>query len=113
VTQSRLSAFESLGQGPAHYHSIRYPDGTWGRTQKDWLTGLGVAGPYVKLGQIPEGGPEFNLKRDLIAGGAALALPLAYDKLAPKKWPKLNLLSSIGVSIVTYFAVATVFGMAT
>jgi hypothetical protein len=32
-------------EGPAHYHRIRFPDGTKGRTEKDFLEGLGESMP--------------------------------------------------------------------
>lgn len=85
--------------GPAHYHRIQMPDGSWWRTEKDYLAGLGQAAA-----------PRFDMKRDLVAGGLAVATPYVYDKFAPKKWPKLTLLSSVGVAVATYFVAVWVYG---
>lgn len=74
----------------------------------------GVSGPYatpyISVGALGQTGPAFDMKRDLIAGGVALAVPFGYDKLAPKKWPKLNLWKSVGASIATYFVVVWAYG---
>ena len=68
--------------GPPHYHRIQYPDGQWGRTQKDYLTGLGSARLWIGL--TPYAGP------------------LGYHLWAPKKWKRLNPIMNIAAVIAIY-----------
>ncbi len=95
--------------GPPHYHRIQYPDGQWGRTQKDYLTGLGSARVWY-LGQSANGytGPGFSMKSDITAGVAAFVLPLSYHLWAPKKWKRLNPIMNIAAVIATYIGVVWV-----
>ena len=66
------------------------------------------------IGQTPgaqsSAGPSFDLKRDLLAGALAVGAPYAYDKLAPKKWPKLTLVTSIASAISVYFVTVWAYG---
>lgn len=64
---------------------------------------LGCACGQRQLGAVDE--PNFDPKRDIVAGGVAFAVPWAYTAFAPKRWPKANLWAQLGMVVVTYFGV--------
>jgi len=45
---------------------------------------------------------RWDAKRDIIAGGVGLGLPIAYGYLAPKKWPQLNVFAQVALVVVGY-----------
>ena len=61
---------------------------------------LGALGQSVPADVAP---PAWDIKRDVLAGGVGLALPIAYGYLAPKTWPKLNIFAQVAVVVVGYF----------
>ena len=52
---------------------------------------------------------RWDAKRDLLAGGVGLGLPIAYGYLAPKKWPQLNVFAQLAMVVVGYFGTVWVY----
>lgn len=58
--------------------------------------------------------PTFDMKRDIVAGALAFALPLGYSKWAEKKhgkkkWPELNMWQSVLAVVGVYFGTVIVY----
>lgn len=53
--------------------------------------------------------PAWDVKRDVIAGGVGLGLPIAYGYLAPKTWPKMNIFAQVAVVVLGYFGTVWVY----
>lgn len=84
-----------------------------GSTRRPWVDVQMPRPPVPRhaLGQAPSSsGPSLDVKRDLVAGAVAVAVPVAYDRFAPKKWPKLTLLTSVGAAAAAYFLSVWVYG---
>lgn len=69
---------------------------------------LGALGAATN-GAIDTAPPAWDVKRDVIAGGVGLGLPIAYGYLAPKTWPKMNVFAQVAVVVIGYFSTVWVY----
>lgn len=51
-----------------------------------------------------------DIKRDIISAGTAFISVPAYSYLAPKKWPRPNMLVGLGTVVGVYFLTSWIYG---
>lgn len=65
-------------------------------------------GRVYKVGAITQ--EKRDITRDLVAAGAAIAVPVGYHYGAPKKWRRFGLLGNLVMVVGTYFGTSWAYG---
>ena len=99
-----------------HYHRIQYPDGSMGRTQKDFLTGLtGLGAGHAWGPPAPRlGGRQMVLGQTPAAAASGAGIGSPDTQLGTGAYATLSLIASTaGGAVIGYIASSSTGGAAT